>query len=305
MGLRQFGGVVAASPTMFDADGQIDEKATRALMEHYISYKLNGVFLLSSTGEYFAMTAKRREDFVEIAADQIGGRIPLMAMVSDACLDTVKENIRMMAEKPVDALVLTAPYYFKYSQNELYRFFADAAEASPIPILLYNQPARLPSELGEELVMQLSEHPNIIGIKDTSADTVRMMRMMSFCKNRSDFFYFAGAESAAAYAAMLGANFVYALASVDPELFIEIRQLGEEKDIAGLVRLQKKVDTLCGLFSAIRGGSRDSFSNFVYGIKIALELMGIGEAHTSQFDEKPDGEAYCKVSGILRRAKEE
>ncbi len=300
MVLKRFEGVIAAAPTLFDSGGEIDEKATRALMEHYVSSQLNGVFLLSSTGEYFTLSQKKREQFVETAAEQIGGRLPLMVMVSDACLDTVKENIRIMASKSVDALVLTAPYYYKYTQNELYHFFTEASEASPLPLLVYNQPSRLPNELGEELVIQLSKHPNIIGIKDTSADTVRMMRLMRYCKSYPNFLYYAGAEGVAAYAAMLETNFVYALASVKPELFLEMRRLGQKKDMDALMHLQKKVDKLCGMFSSVRGGSAASFSNFAYSIKIALETMGIGEAHVSQFDDKPDKDAYDRISSILK-----
>lgn len=304
MDLNRFKGVVAASPTMFTKDGEIDKKATKELMEHYVKSKLNGVFLLSSTGEYFTMTEKKREAFVETAASSINGRIPLMAMVSDACLEVVKENIKKMSQKGMDALVLTAPYYYKYSQAELYSFFMEAAEASPVPILLYNQPGRLPSQLGEDLVIELGKHPNIIGIKDTCSDTVRMMKIMRFTRNRQDFLYYAGSESVAAYAAMLGANFVYALAVIAPKLILDIRQKGLEKNIEELLNLQHKVDILCGLFSAVRGGSKDSFTNFASSIKIPLEMMGIGEAYTSQFIEKANEKEYEKIASIINSIEE-
>lgn len=304
MKLETYKGVVAASPTMLTTCGEIDKKSTKKLMEHFVHSNLNGVFLLSSTGEYFTITPERREEFVEIAVEQIDGRIAVMAMVSDACIDIVKKNILIMANKKVDALVLTPPYYYKYSQNELFSFFTEAAETSPIPLILYNQPTRLPNEIGEDLIVRLSSHPNIIGIKDTSSDAVRMMKLVRICQNRKDFLYFNGSESVAAYAALLGANYLYALASIFPKLFLDIKDKGDKKDIKGIMQLQEKVDILCKLFGAVRGGSKESFSNFAFSIKVALEIMGIGQANISQFNEKLDEDIYSRVDEILEMARE-
>ena len=123
-----------------------------------------------------------------------------------------------MAERGVDAVVLTAPYYYKYSQQELERFFVRAADMSPVPLLVYNQPTRLPSGLSEELVVQLADHPNIIGLKDTSNDAARLGRLAAALAKREDFLYYAGSESLAAYAALLKVNYPHGALRVPASL---------------------------------------------------------------------------------------
>lgn len=299
MQLECLKGLVVASVTPFCGNGRIDEQGTRNLIQYYIKEGMSGAFLLSSTGEYFAMTPRQREEFVEIAADAAGGKLPLMAMVSDACLQNVLHNIDCMARYPLDALVLTAPYYYKYSQQELYRFFCTAADHSPVPLMLYNQPMRLPNSLEIGLVERLSRHPNIAGIKDTSTDAARIPRLLRICEESGDFLYFAGSEGLAAQAALLGGSFVYALAAVRPKLFLDILQKAKEKDIAAVCTLQAEVDRMFGLFQAVHGGYRDSFSNFTYGIKAALEVKGICKAYNAQLNSDLDETDYQRVKDCL------
>lgn len=301
MELERYKGVFAAAPTPFCADGTVDAETAALWMEHYIAGGLSGVFVLSSTGDYFAMTHAQRLRMVEASVRAAAGRVPVLAMVSDACLETVRENIRWTAKAGADAVVLTAPYYYKYSQEELARFFVEAAEASPVPLLLYNQPARLPNALDEALVLRLAGHPNIIGLKDTSTDAARLGRLAAALAGRGDFLYYAGSEGLAAYAALLGVNYVYALAAVEPELFVRMRAMARAGDSAGVLAAQRRVDGLFGLFRAVGGGSAESFSNFTAGIKAALELKGMGRAYPAQMGRLPSEREYEAVRAVLER----
>lgn len=301
MDLLRYKGVFAAAPTPFLEDGNVDVEAAKKLTNYYIDNGISGVFALSSTGEYFAMGHKQRREMVDATVNAAAGRVPVLAAASDASLEIVKENIREMAAHGVDGVVLTAPYYFKYSQDELYQFFAEAADTSPVPVLLYNQPARLPSALGEELVLRLSKHPNIIGLKDTSADASRLGKMAALLKDREDFLYYAGSESLAAYGALNGVNYVYALASVEPQLFVEMLGMGKKGDVAGVLNAQKRVDDLCKLFRVMGGGSAESFTNFAAAIKAALECKGFGHAYTAQLGRLPSEQEYTAIRSILEQ----
>lgn len=301
MDLERYKGVFAAAPTPFCANGEVDAEAAAQWMEHYIAGGLSGVFVLSSTGDYFAMTHAQRRRMVEASVQAAAGRVPVLAMVSDACLETVKENIRWTAQAGVDAVVLTAPYYYKYSQPELARFFIEAAESSPVPLLAYHQPARLPNTLDEALVLQLADHPNIIGLKDTSADAARLGRLAAALNGREDFLYYAGSESLAAYAALLGVNYVYALAAVEPRLFVQMQAMARAGNTAEVLAAQRRVDSLFGLFRAVGGGSTESFSHFTAGIRAALELKGMGRAYPAQMGRLPTEQEYNAVCAIIRR----
>lgn len=301
MELERYRGVFAAAPTPFCADGTVDAETAAQWMEYYIGGGLSGVFALSSTGEYFAMTPAQRLRMVEACVNAAAGRVPVLAMVSDACLQTVLENIRRTAAAGADAVVLTAPYYYKYSGEELACFFAAAAEASPVPLLLYNQPTRLPNALDEALVLRLAGHPNIIGLKDTSTDAARLGRLAAVLAGRDDFLYYAGWEGFAAYAALLGVNYVYALAAVEPQLFVQMQAMARAGDTAGVLAAQRRVDGLFGLFRAVGGGSAESFSNFTAGIKAALEIKGMGRAYPAQLGRLPEEREYEAVRAILKQ----
>lgn len=299
MDLQRYTGVFVAAPTPFLADGNVDIATAEALTEYYISNGISGIFALSSTGEYFAMGHNQRKELADTVVRTANGRIPILAAASDASLEIVKENIKKMADSGVDAVVLTAPYYFKYSQDELQTFFSQAADYSPVPVLLYNQPTRLPSALGEELVLKLANHPNIIGLKDTSADASRLGKMATLLGNRQDFLYYAGSESLAAYGALHGVNYVYALASVEPQLFVKMLEMGRSGDVQGVLNAQMRVDHLCKLFRVMGGGSAESFTNFAAAIKAALECKGFGKAYTAQLGRLPSEEEYSAIRKIL------
>jgi len=294
-------GVFVAAATPFLENGQVDTDTLSRLTEHYIQEGINGIFVLSSTGECFAMIPENRMAAVETVVAAARGRIPVLTMVSDACLDTVLSNIHQMAELGVDGVVLTAPYYFKYSQDELFAFFTKAADESPVPVLLYNQPTRLPSALEEELVLRLSQHPNILGLKDTCADRERVCRLAEHFRNRKDFLYYAGSESLAGEAALLGANYVYALAGIEPSLFVNMLARGKEGNRQAVLEGQARVNELCRLFRVMGGGSAESFNNFAGALKAALELQGFGKAYTAQLGRLPSPEEYAAIRQILEK----
>ncbi len=301
MELSRFQGVFAAAPTPFLEDGSVDVPTAERLTDYYIDNGICGIFALSSTGEYFAMGHKQRNDLVEATVKAAAGRVPVLAAASDACLEIVKENIRRLAAQGVDGVVITPPYYFKYSQDELYRFFAEAADFSPVPVLLYNQPMRLASAISEELARQLADHPNIIGLKDTSDSAPRLEKMAAFAKQRDDFTYFVGAESLAAYGALNEANYVYALASIEPKLFVDMLEMGKKRDVVGVLNAQKRVVHLCKLFRIMGGGSAESFTNFAAAIKAALECKGFGKAYTAQIGRLPTEQEYAAIRQIVEQ----
>jgi len=288
-------GVIVASPTPFTKSRDIDEEGTRRLMRYYINCGINGVFLLSSTGEYFTITQEKRLNFVNMAIDEINGKLPVMVMISDACIENVLRNLDLYTNKKIDAVVLTPPYYYKYSQDELYKFFTIVADKSPIPLILYNQPMRLPNNISLELVKDLSKHKNIIGIKDTSSEADKLLRLLSIFKGRDDFLIYTGSERLAAYASLFGGNFIYALAAVNPELFTNILEKGRNKDIDGVAELQNNINELFEIFNSIRGGYKESFSNFTHSIKAALKLKGIFESYNSQLGYELNNDDYDKI----------
>ena len=299
MDIEKFKGTVVASPTPFDSLREIDVDGTGKMLRYFIDSGLNGIFLLSSTGEYFSMTKEKKEKFVTTAVEAVEGRLPLMVMVSDACLDNVLRNIDNYAKRNIDAVVLTPPYYYSYSQDELYEFFSAAADRSPVPLLLYNQPMRLPNIIEIELASALSKHHNIIGLKDTSPDAIRLLKLLNIFKDNKEFLIYSGTEGLAADAALYGGNYVYALAAVRPDIFIDMLKKGRQKDIEGVMLLQDKVNRLSSLFGTVKRGYKDSFSNFTHCIKAALRQKGLCESYNSQLGFELDEQDFERVRKVL------
>ena len=281
MDLDRFRGVFTASVTPFTENGSIDEEAAGRLMEYYVQNGLKGAFINSSSGEHFSMTQEQRCRSMCAAAKADRGRITLLANVSDDCLKRSEEQADLMAEAGADAVVCMPPRFNLYDDEELASYFTQIADRSPVPVIIYNHMVRLNNKLSVDFLLRMSEHPNIIGVKDTHNDAARLMTLLSRLSGRDDFIVWAGGDGMAGFAALMGGYMLNALSAVDPGLMLALQKAGEEHDVAQVMRLQQQVNKLLGLFKVGYPNS-NSISGLFQSIKGALSLKGLCGTHTAQ-----------------------
>jgi 4-hydroxy-tetrahydrodipicolinate synthase len=154
-------------------DGALDEASLRRMIRHYAAGPVDGLILAATTGEGLALDDAETERLVQAAAAELETterRIPVYLGVSGSYTRKVGKTLEATAGWPIDGYLIACPYYTRPSQEGLYRHFSALADATSLPILIYNIPYRTGVNLGNETMLRLAEHSNVVGVKDCCAD---------------------------------------------------------------------------------------------------------------------------------------
>ena len=160
-------GSLTAMITPFSQDS-VDVAALRSLVEFQIREGTSGLVPCGTTGETATMTSAEQDLVISTVIEQTNGRIPIIAGTGSNNTRTTIERTRRAAELGADAALIVTPYYNKPSQSGLYAHFAAIAEATDLPIVMYNVPGRTGVNMMPETVARLAEIPTIVGIKEAS-----------------------------------------------------------------------------------------------------------------------------------------
>lgn len=162
-----FTGAATALITPF-SDGRIDFSSLERIIEHQISSGISALLVAGTTGEAPVLTPKEHLALVRFAADEISGRVPLIAGCGSNCTDTAVRLAQSAYAAGADALLAVTPYYNKATSEGLYLHYTTIADATPLPLILYNVPSRTGVNLTPELCRRLSEHERIAALKEAS-----------------------------------------------------------------------------------------------------------------------------------------
>lgn len=163
-----FEGLIPAMVTPFDENGELDLRATEAVVQHLIEAGVDGISALGSTGEFSHLTNTERRRFAEELVGIVGGRVPLVVGVGSSGTREAVELARHAEETGVSSVLCVAPFYWKVGEEALFKHFTTVAESVSIPMLIYNFPMLTGIDLSPALVARLAEaSSSIVGIKDT------------------------------------------------------------------------------------------------------------------------------------------
>ena len=233
--VKQMKGVFPAMISLFDAQEEVDVQRTRELTEFLIGRGVHGLYLTGSTGEGFLMDRDERRLVVETVVDQAAGRCPIIVHVGD--IGTRKSILCAQdAERAgADAVSSVPPFYWKFSQDDVFNYYRDLSEATSLPMVIYNVP--LAGMMGPELILRIAQLPNVKGMKFTG----REHDQMSWLKSRlgADFTVFSGCDEMAFSGLSVGADGVIgSFYNAMPELFLGIYNAVQSGDILRGRRLQ-------------------------------------------------------------------
>jgi 4-hydroxy-tetrahydrodipicolinate synthase len=169
-----FTGVGTALVTPFTKDGSLDEAAIRRLARRQIDAGVHFLSPCGTTGEAPTLTHREKLRVVEIVVEEAAGRVPVLAGAGGYDTREVIELARDFERVGVNGLLSVTPYYNKPTQEGLYQHFRAVAAATQLPIVLYNVPGRTAVNLEVQTVVRLSAIPNIVGVKEASANVVQM-----------------------------------------------------------------------------------------------------------------------------------
>ena len=258
-------GIIPAMVTPFDVDEQINESALRQLVDHLLKGGVHGLFPTGSQGEFYALSNYEKQKIWEIVVDQTHDLVPVYAGTGAITTRDVINLNKMAEQAGVSAVSVLTPFFITPTESELFKHYVTVADATNLPIILYNNPGRTAVNLSAGLVAQLAEHPNIVGIKDSSGD---LSLTLAYLQQTDDTFSVLLGRDTLIYGGLLhGAKgSITATANVAPSLVVEIYEAFIEGDLSRSLAAQHKLAPLRYAFK---------LGTFPAVVKIALNLIGI------------------------------
>jgi 4-hydroxy-tetrahydrodipicolinate synthase len=177
--MNKFHGTGVAMVTPFQADGQVDYDALEKLIDHLIDGGINYLVSLGTTGESATLSKEEKKQVFAFTAKTVNKRVLLVAGIAgNNTLETVAE-IKAFDTTGYDAILSASPHYNKPTQEGIYQHYKAIAEATPLPIILYNVPSRTGTSVNAETTVRLAtDFKNIIGIKEASGNFDLLNQLM-------------------------------------------------------------------------------------------------------------------------------
>lgn len=288
-------GIIVPLLTPLTADENVNFEHLNKLVDHVIEGGVDGIFVMGTSGEASRFTMDERAEIVKAVADRTAGRVPVYAGVSDCGTRLVKRHAVLAKEAGADAVVTTLPYYFPTtSQKEARAFLTDVADASPLPVILYNIPATVQVGLSVPLVEEMSNHPNIIAVKDSSADAQYLTKLQVRCQ-REDFSVLVGDEAMLFQGFMNGVDgCIPSMANPYPRLLAALYRAAVQGDAEGVKRFSGIVDRFNRLNKFC-----DSWMSPNIWRKTALSLMGVMDEYFTTPYEPVTDSIRAKVAATV------
>ena len=282
--MKKLHGIVVPMVTPLTQGAEVDYPATEKLVEHLIAGGVHGIFSLGTTGEAQSLSAQQRADFTTYVGEKIAGRVPYIVGISDTSIADSIALAKTAQAAGACGVVATPPYYFAPAQNDMVAWFTALADASPLPVYLYNMPSHVKVNIAPETAAILAKHPNIKGLKDSSHNMTYFQTLGYLTKDEADFVLFVGPEEQTAQAVLLGgAGGVNGGANMFPELYVKSYNAAVAGDLETVRKCQKAILHISTAIYNVDG--------YLPGLKGALELLGLCNRtlalpYTAMSDEK-------------------
>ncbi|MEJ9210336.1 4-hydroxy-tetrahydrodipicolinate synthase [Bacillus smithii] len=245
-----FGRISTAMVTPFDSKGNIDFRKTTQLVEYLIENGTDSLVVSGTTGESPTLTTEEKIALFQHVKKVANGRVPIIAGTGSYDTKASVELTKKAEEVGVDAILLVTPYYNKPNQEGLYQHYKTVAEATSLPIILYNVPGRTGVTLQPETVIRLSRIPNIVAVKEASGNLDAMAEIIA--NTDDDFALYSGDDALTLPVLAIGGNGVISVAShiVGNEMQ-EMITAFFDGDLSKAAKLhQKLLPLMRGLFAA-------------------------------------------------------
>lgn len=295
--MKKLGGVIVPVATPLRHDESPDENAIGRLVEYLLAAGVHGLFANGSMGGFAFHSDASQDLIIATVCRAAGGRVPVLAGVSDTSVRRVLERIGRLRGLPVDAAVVLPPYYFLYSPAEITRFFNAIADHAHLPIVLYENPRHVPlNSITASVLAELVKHPNIAGIKNSSSDDAQWRTLLDLDLPRERFSMICGAEKRMGDGLRAGFDgLTGGFHNVLPELPVAMYQAAQRQDWDLLHHLQLRLNRAYGIFETA-GGWR--------GLEVAFQVLGIAtKAAVHPFDDSVSTEQRNQIEAILAMEK--
>ncbi|MBQ6861337.1 MAG: dihydrodipicolinate synthase family protein [Alistipes sp.] len=251
MSAKRYAGVVVPMATPVK-NGSVDLEATAAIIRSFVEAGVD-TLVMGTTGEGNSVPQKEGIEMVRKAVETAQGRITIYAGVTGMCLKEQIAQIEGFKEAGADVAVAVLPAYYALEEEQMVAYYTALADASPLPLMLYNILATTHLSIPVEAVRKLAAHPNIVGLKDSERDLERMEQCIAVAKSREDFTYFCGWAAQSAHSLELGADgIVPSTGNFVPKHFQALYEAAVAGNMAEANRLQELTDRMAKVYQAGR-----------------------------------------------------
>lgn len=283
-------GTGVALVTPFHKQGNIDFTAFGNLIEHTISGGVDYLLCLGTTSEYPTLSKQEKMAIVEYTIEKVENRVPIVLGMGGNNTRSLVDEIRKTDFSSIAAILSVAPYYNKPNQKGLYTHFKAVAEASDVPVILYNVPGRCGVNISAETCVQLAtDFPNIIGIKEASGN---ILQCMDILMNKPQGFTVVSGEDA----------LVLPLMALGMQGVISVTANAFPKQMSELVNhcLKSNMKKARAVHEKLLPFSKAIFEEGnPVGIKAALEIMNIASSNLRQPLVKASKPLQTKLQTII------
>lgn len=237
--MKKLYGTGVALVTPFDTKGDIDFKGLKKLLQH-TAKGVDYYVVMGTTGESVTVSSDEKKKVLEFVKTNNTKKLPVVFGVGGNNTQNVLDTIKSTNFKGVDAILSVSPYYNKPSQEGIYQHFIAVADASPVPVILYNVPGRTSSNLTADTTLRLAAHKNIIGIKEASGNLEQCMKISKYMPK--DFLLISGDDLLTVPLYSIGAKGVISvLANSYPVIFKKMKEFALAGNYTKAVQEQFKI----------------------------------------------------------------
>lgn len=288
--MKSFEGSITALVTPF-RNGVVDRKAYRRLVDRQIKAGTRGVVPAGSTGESATLTYDDHFLCVDLAVETAAGRVPVIAGAGSNETVRAIELARYAEKAGADAILALCGYYNKPTQEGLIAHFTALHDATGLPIILYNVPARTVVDLSVATIAALSKLPRIIGVKDATGDLARVA--LQRLASGPDFLQLSGEDmTAVGFNAMGGRGCISVASNVAPDLCAAMQEASLAGDLKKAVAIQDKLAPLSDVLFVETNPAP---------AKYAMSLMGLCSEEVRLPLVPPRPETKARVRAVLER----
>ena len=262
-----FTGMATAIVTPMKNDGSVDFEAMGRFIDFQIENGINALVVMGTTGENATLEPEEQKEVIAFTVKKTAGRVPVIAGTGTNNTAHVLENTKNACEVGVDGILVVTPYYNKATQAGLIKHFTMIADASEVPVILYNVPGRTGCALTPKTIAALAEHPNIVGLKEATGNMSQMVEIMNLCGDKIDVY--SGEDALTVpMMAMGGAGTISVLSNILPAETVAMTDACKAGDFKTAAAMQCKFMPLINaLFSQVNP----------IPVKAAAAALGFGD----------------------------
>ena len=243
-------GVMPAMITSFNKDESINKEGIRKTVNYLISESVDGLYITGSTGETFLMSQEEKKQAIEIIVEEVNGRVPVIAHIGSIGTKITTELGQYAEKVGVDALSALPPFYYGFSNDEIFNYYKDISNSTNLPITVYNISHANLMDL--DMLKRLSSIKNVKGVKYTAPTHFNFSKIKK--EIGESFKIYSGMDEMALSGLISGADgIIGSFYNLMPELFVEIYKQVKNNQINEAKKIQEKINIII-LFALKKSG---------------------------------------------------